>query len=307
VLARPLYALPQPAFPVGRTPQADPAVLAEYERCVRVLFEDVPELALDEEERPLPVTLTLGITAEALFEQYELELAEARRTLGQSEDAEQEAAYLGWLSKLAGQTARIAACLHAASEWTSGVTANHSIDLSTVTAAIEIARYFHRHALIAFGLMGELPEQRRAASILSWLRDRDPDVPVTVRDVHRSRGKGTSAEQVKTALQLLEQHGYVRLERQPISPRGGRPSERVHVNPALKHTSIRPDETDETEAAQGSVGSVGPDGGVFGEAALEHTDPACTSESGWRAHDRRWRCSTCNPPAFPGEIVEERG
>ena len=36
-----------------------------------------------------------------------------------------------------------------------------------------------------------------------------------MRDVHRSRGKGTTAEQVRVALRLLEEHGYVRLERQP--------------------------------------------------------------------------------------------
>jgi hypothetical protein len=61
--------------------------------------------------------------------------------------------------------------LHAAAEWTTGTTVNHAIDSASVTAAIEIARYFHAHALRVFGLMGELPDQRRATSIIRWLRN----------------------------------------------------------------------------------------------------------------------------------------
>jgi hypothetical protein len=62
--------------------------------------------------------------------------------------------------------------------------------------------------------------------------------------------------QVKTALRLLEEHGFIRLEKQePASTDGGRPSEIVHVHPQIK--SKPPDETDKTPLSEGFVGSVG--------------------------------------------------
>jgi hypothetical protein len=233
VLARPLYALPAPAYTTGRTPQAPAAVLNEFDTRVRALYEDVPLLALDEEGRPQPLTLQLDQAAQNIFERYELELAHQRRDLGGSDRADDEAAYLGWISKLAGQTARLAACVHAATHWTNGTTINTTISGPTVNAAIELARYFHAHAHVVFGLMGELPEQQRAHKILGWLHERPADERerLTVRDVHRSRGKGTTAAQLRTALELLEQHGYIQVERRRAGTTGGRPSERVHINP----------------------------------------------------------------------------
>jgi ribosomal protein L37AE/L43A len=41
-------------------------------------------------------------------------------------------------------------------------------------------------------------------------------------------------------------------------------------------------------------------------APLEHADPNCRETRSWRARDGNWRCSTCTPPAFPDEIVEEQ-
>jgi hypothetical protein len=154
VLARPLYSLPDPIYETGRTPAMDEQVLAEFERRIRALYEDVPELPLDEDGRPEPVTLRFDSHAEAVFEPYEQEIALERRELGASADGEDEAAYLGWISKLAGQTARLAACLHVAARWTDGVTISTTIDRTAVAGAVELARYFHAHAQVAFGLMG---------------------------------------------------------------------------------------------------------------------------------------------------------
>jgi hypothetical protein len=309
VLARPLYALPDPVYGTGRTPAADVDVLAEYERRVRSLYEDVPLLMLDEDERPLPLTLRLDPDAEAVFEDYELELANERMRLGTSEDAEGEAAYLGWLGKFAGQTARLAACLHAARHWSRGVTTNTTVDSATIAGAIELARYFHAHALVVLGLMGELPEQRRAATVLGWLRARSPEEleTLTVRDVHRTRGKGTTAAQARTALRLLEEHGYVRIEKQTRAGRGGRASERIHVHPELQDLGVRPDKPDAGSAVVSSVSSVGSDAKeMVSPEGVAHRDPACRERRAWRARDGVWRCLNCQPPAFPGELVEER-
>jgi replicative DNA helicase len=308
VLARPLYSLPDSVYTTGRTPAASESVLATFETRVRALFEDVPLLPLDEEGKPQPLTLRLDPLAEAAFARYEEELAQERRRLGTSEEAEGEAAYLGWLSKLAGQTARLAACLHAAAHWTEGVTAETTIEVDQVESAIRLARYFQGHALVVFGLMGELPEQRRALTILGWLRARSSDEleQLTVRDVHRSRAKGTTTEQVRAALSLLEKHGYVRVERGSTSAKGGRPSERVHAHPAVASSSTDLTEPTEPGARDGSVGSVGHiEQGSPVPGEVEHRDRDCREKRRWLARDGVWRCRECEPPHWPGEVVEE--
>ena len=299
VLARPLYVLPAPVYVEGRTPAAEPATLDEYTLRVRNVYNDTPQLETDEDDQPRPTLLTFADDARATFERFEAELNRERRELG-GEDADGDSVYLGWLSKLAGQTARLAAVLHAADHWTAGTgTAAVVIDEPTVARAVTLARYYCVHALAVFGLMGELPEQRRAQGILRWLRAHPaPELEtLTVRDVHRSRGKGTTAVQVQTALRLLEQHGYVRVEREQAGRRG-RPTERIHVHPELKNPQIDPTNPTKTPRPRISVGFVGSESGSF--SCARHPDTAV-----WLARDGAWRCCRCKPPAFASEIVEE--
>jgi replicative DNA helicase len=317
VLARPLYSLPEPMFATGRTPAADGAVLADFERRVRALFADIPTLLVDEEHRPRPVTLTLDPAAERIFELYEFELASRRRDLGVSDRAEEEGAYLGWLSKLAGQTARLAAVLHAAKHWTDGTTLNTTIGRRTVDSAVALARYFDDNALAVFGLMGEMPNQRLARAILGWLSNRPANelAGLTVRDVHRSRGHGVTAEQVHAALRLLETHGFVRLQSRSPATQGGRPSTHVRVNPSIP---ARPqsDRQNRHNHPRGGVLSVASaafegdekrDGTPAGPADRPiHRNARCAGTGAWLARDRGWRCTACDPPAFPAEVLERR-
>jgi hypothetical protein len=300
VLARPLYVLPAPVYAEGVTPAADPATLEEYTRRIRNLYEDTPQLETDGDHHPRPTLLTFTLEARATFERFEAQLNRERRELG-DDDLDGDSVYLGWLSKLAGQTARLAAVLHAAGHWSDGTgAATTVINEPIVARAIELARYFRMHALAVFGLMGELPEQRRAQTILRWLQTRTAEEleALTVRDVHRSRGKGTTAAQVRAALRLLEAHGYVRLEQFTTGIRG-RPIERVLVHPELNNYRVDPTNPTETAATPISVGSVGPNAAAF--ICVEHPDAPV-----WRARDRLWRCGVCAPPAFPGEILAER-
>jgi replicative DNA helicase len=253
VLARPLYALPAPVYADGVTRAADPSVLEEYARRIRNVYSDTPELEFDEDDHPRPALLTLSEGAREAFERFEAELNQERRELG-GDDLEGESVYLGWLSKLAGQAARLAAVLHAADHWTDGVgVGTLVIDEPTMARAITLARYYRLHALAVFGLIGELPEQQRARSILRWLKTRPPAEleGLTVRDVHRTRGKGTTAVQVRVALALLEQHGYLRFERQSRTGSAGRPSERIHVHPEIENRRDRPDKPDIGSPASG--------------------------------------------------------
>jgi replicative DNA helicase len=297
VLARPLYSLPVPVYSEGATRAADADVLDEYERRIRDVYNDTPGLETDEDDHPRPTTLTFDVLARERFEWFEEEVNRERRELG-GDDVDGESVYLGWLSKLSGQTARLAAVLHCAARWTGGYGANALvIDEATVERAIALARYYRAHALSVFGLMGELPMQTLAVRILHWLSTRDEleRDTLTVRDVHRSRGTGTTAEQVRVALRLLEEHGFVRLARMPAGPGGGRPSERVHVNPQNWNPQKTSDVGDKTEV-------------LSPMSAVSEGSPFCTEhpDAGrWLARDKRWRCRKCEPPAFPGEVIEE--
>jgi hypothetical protein len=184
-----------------------------------------------------------------------------------------------------------------AAYWTSGVCTNVVIGRREVEDAIALARYFHAHARAVFSLMGELPEQRRAASILRWLRSRDADElgRLTVRDIHRTRGKGTRAEDVRTALSLLEQHGYVRLERQPRQGSAGRASERVLVHPEIQNPRDRPDKPD--------TGT--PTSGLSGQTRRVSVCAKHPTAAAWFARDDKWRCRECEPPHWPDEVVEQ--
>jgi replicative DNA helicase len=298
VLARPLYAVPTPAYAEGATPAADTAVIEEYARRIRNLYNDTPQLEHDDDLHPRPAMLTFRHEARESFERFETELNRERRELG-GNDLDGDSVYLGWLSKLAGQTARLAAVLHAADHWSDGTgTAASLIDEPTVRRAIQLARYFRAHALAAFGLMGELPDQRRARDILRWLQARTPSEldALTVRAVHRSRGKGTTAEHVRNALRILEEHGFVRLDRAPRAGSAGRASERVHVHPAASQTANTPDRPDRGSPMSGLSGN-----------SPEPSPCADHPEAGaWLSRDGIWRCRECEPPAFPGEIVKER-
>jgi hypothetical protein len=141
--------------------------------------------------------------------------------------------------------------------------------------------------------------------VLGWLRSRSVEElgALTVRDIHRTRGKGTTAAEVRATLRVLEDHGYIRVEK-PSTGKRGRPAELVHVNPAISE-SLATDPTNPTESGlEGvSVRSVGSDAK---ESGTEHSDPDCHETRAWRARDGRWRCTACMPPAFPGETLEER-
>jgi hypothetical protein len=97
-------------------------------------------------------------------------------------------------------------------------------------------------------------------------------------------------------LGLLEQHGYLRVERPPRVGSAGRPSERIHVHPEIDNPQDRPDKPDTGTPTSGLSGRKG----GF-SLCPDHPDAAS-----WKARDNVWRCIVCEPPASPGEVLEER-
>ena len=76
------------------------------------------------------------------------------------------------------------------------------------------------------------PERVKAERIISWIH-RQRSLFFTVRDFYRANQRiFKPVKSIKPTLKLLEQHGYIRVDRQGSS--GGRPpSSLCEVNPAL--------------------------------------------------------------------------
>jgi len=193
---------------------------------------------------------------------------------------------------------------------------NTTIGRRSISSAIALARYFDAHALAVFGLMGEMPNQRLARSILNWLANRHPDelAGLTVRAIHRSRPHGVTAEHVTAAVRLLEVHGYVRVHNITSGSHGGRPSTRVEVNPSITELVRSVRQNRQNPALAGDLSVLSVDSGRdqrhdAPHASLPalpiHRESGCTGTGTWLARDGRRRCTTCDPPAFPGEVVDE--
>jgi len=101
-----------------------------------------------------------------------LSLSEEAKQLHRAFRAEIEPRLIGdlaeiadWGGKWAGAVARIAGILHFAQ----GVRVTEKVSEATMGAAIEIGRYLLVHAMAAFGVMGQTPEDADAKAVLAWV------------------------------------------------------------------------------------------------------------------------------------------
>ena len=170
VLARPLYVLPAPVYREGLTPAADPAVLDEYARRIRSVYEDTPELGFDDDDHPRPTLLTFTAAARTVFEPFERELLQERRELG-GDGLDGDAA-LPRLAVEARRPDRAARRRPARRRELDGrLRRRPARDRRGDRRARGRARpLLPRARARVFGLMGELPEQRARGAILGWLR-----------------------------------------------------------------------------------------------------------------------------------------
>jgi hypothetical protein len=127
-----------------------------------------------------------------------------------------------WGSKLAGAVVRIAGLLHLADNVKTGW--RDPIDADTVRAAIKIGNYFLDHAIASHRVMGAGGQLNDARLLLSWLHRTCP-ASFSRRDAHRAhQSHFARAGDLDPALDLLEEHGWIRREPLPLpGPEGGRP------------------------------------------------------------------------------------
>jgi len=176
-----------------------------------------------------PLTLTFEHDALAHFDGFLERLHEQAGRAGGNALEE------GWLGKGRGTVARLAGLLtllqwseHAAAEAPRGVTRE------AVTAAITLwSGYFRPHAMIVFGQAGRIDKDKHARRVALWLRSAGQR-QVTREHLRREALSQTiDATQTDRVILRLEEAGFLRPVARVSSARGGRPSKRYDVNPAV--------------------------------------------------------------------------
>lgn len=214
LLARFLYCTP-PSL-IGRrsflTPPVPQSTAASYE----LLIQHLMELPTGE----CPSVLILSSDAQRSFSDFFLEHEKYLKEGGR--------AISDWAAKYPGAVLRIAGLLHLAQ-------GNSSLEISyqTLRSAITIGRYFLLHAEFAYTQIATDLGIQQALLVIAKLKELGKD---TVRhyDLFRvCRGKFFhSASDIDPTLELLQEHGYLRLEEAPSNGRTGRkPGMQVVLNP----------------------------------------------------------------------------
>ena len=216
MLARFLYSIPQSM--VGHrayeTQAIDPLIEHGYKSLLYSLLS-IPE-------RDKSAIICLSDEAAALSRDFFKELEP--RLVDDLEEMDD------WAGKYHGQVMRIAGILHccihgedAAAELVSG---------GTMQNAITIGKYFLEHAKAAFRLMGlgESQDVKDAKYILKRI-DSTGQSEISKKELFDLCYKKSGLETVELMtpiLNLLVDHGYIRIEKIPT---GGRPTEKVILNP----------------------------------------------------------------------------
>lgn len=133
-----------------------------------------------------------------------------------------------WAGKQEGAVLRVAGLLHIATHATPEA---EPITGETIQRAIRIVDYFAAHARIMYALMRGIGSHADARLVLDVIRELGS--PTTRREVHRRlRGRVAfgSPRSLDAPLDILEDHGYIRRHRH-TGERGGRPSDRIELNP----------------------------------------------------------------------------
>ncbi|MFG1621186.1 YfjI family protein [Kribbella sp. NPDC049227] len=226
VLARILYSLP--VNTVGSRDNQAPPVREDIETTYTDALTTLV-LLLADHETPHELVLT-DDARQALLEFQDWIEPRLHPRTGQL------APITDWASKLAGAVVRLAGLLHVAHTFTTGYA--QPITADTLHAAEQIGRYYLDHALAVYDLMGRSdPDLDDARSILDWIRKRGLDT-FTRRDALRGlQGRFPTAKDLKAPLDLLMEHGHIRLQEAQTTSKGGRPSTTYDVHPAT-HQSL---------------------------------------------------------------------
>ncbi len=135
-----------------------------------------------------------------------------------------------WASKYIGAVLRIAGSLHAVDMLDN----ENQISDKTISRAIEIGKYFLAHSSYAYSMMGTDLSIQKAKFVIAKLKKKGTKQIKRSELFQMCRGKFfKKTEEIFPTLELLEGHGYIRVE-QPERQSAGRPADiKIFVNPAI--------------------------------------------------------------------------
>jgi hypothetical protein len=214
LLARFLYAAPQSW--IGRREIA-PAPISDatreaYRQTVRAMADGEGETVLQ-----------LTGDAAGLLRDWEAEI-EAMLCDGGAMEIMRD-----WGAKLAGATLRLAAVLHCVEHGPAG-----RIEVRTIAAAVEIARYLvpHAEAVLTMMLASEETADDDARYVWRWIERHGRREFTKSEAQHHGKRRFPKADDIDAALAELARRGYIRLRPAETSGPGRPPSPAYEVNPA---------------------------------------------------------------------------
>jgi hypothetical protein len=223
LLARFLYLLPP--SPLGyRTGEA----LGISEDCEDVYAAGITAIlnmpsAMDVDGYASTHILKLSPAAHEEWQVYKQSIEAAMRPGGMFENAK------GWAGKAPGAAVRIAGVLHVMTHiepWSS------LIELDTMILALDLMAVFGKHSLAALDLMGADKGIAAARKVLHWIESGRRN-GVSLRDIHQAlKSSFPHAADVKVAIDVLVERGYVEIN-EPASKGTGRPPSPIVI--------VRPD------------------------------------------------------------------
>ena len=134
-----------------------------------------------------------------------------------------------WGGKFIGMATRIAGIIHCAEHRKSA--AKKKVSEETMSNAIEIAKYFLEHAKYAYSLMGADKDLRIAKQILKKLKRQTDDNLNQYQIFRMCRGTCKKTEDVLPALEILVEHGYLKVRENPEATGGRHRGNTYILNP----------------------------------------------------------------------------
>lgn len=212
-------------LPVYTRPAAaiDPAVLSDYERIIRRLHaiaSDPQRIAAE------PVTdgdipaLRFAADAQKLADDWRFDL---ETTLRSGELPPVLQAHIGKYRGLMPQLALIEHLLRDSS--------GAEVTEGSVQWSASFCSWLQEHASASYGCGDET--ERAGRALAARIEAGDVADDISVRDIERHGWSDlTTPDQVRSGVEWLEQLGWCRIEISSVPKQGGRPSQRLRVNPA---------------------------------------------------------------------------
>ena len=221
LLARFLYTMP--AKRPGAKQNVPPICDASYQAYDRAL------LKLLHVQPNRPFVLAMDTEGATLFFKFRSDVADRLNEGDLSGIAE-------WASKLAGHVARIAGLLHLMKN-TDAPEYGRVIDGNTISSAIDIGRYLIAHAKRAFACLNTDPAVKVVTRAEDWI-ERYRRTEFTKRELYQAlkgrTGTVATVKDLKEPLELMVEHGWIRLKLPGHSgKKGGPASESYEVHPDL--------------------------------------------------------------------------